>query len=121
MLGHSGDSSDLDHLSALADAGFILGMDRFGLNVETTFESRADTLIEMCRRGYADRMVLSHDVACYIDMIDPVVRSMLTQWTYLHIHDDVLPYIRDRGVTEAQIETMLVETPRRYFENNDAY
>ena len=121
VLGHSGDSSDVDHLSALADAGFILGMDRFGINVETTFESRADTLVEMCRRGYADRMVLAHDAACYIDWIDPNIFALMTQWNYLHIHDDVLPYIRERGVTEAQIDTMLVETPRRYFENNAAY
>ena len=121
VLGHSGDSNDVDHLSALADEGFILGMDRFGLNVETTFEARADTLVQMCRRGYADRMVLAHDVACYIDWIDPNVLAMMTQWNYLHIHDDVLSYLRGQGVTEAQIETMLVETPRRYFERNSAY
>jgi phosphotriesterase-related protein len=121
VLGHSGDSSDVEHLSALADVGFILGMDRFGINVETTFEARADTVVEMCRRGYADRMVLAHDAACYLDWIDPNVMALMTQWNYLHIHDDVLPYIRERGVTEAQIETMLVEVPRRYFENNAAY
>jgi len=121
VLGHSGDSSDVDHLSALADEGFILGMDRFGLNVETTFEARADTVVEMCRRGYADRMVLAHDAACYIDWIDPNVLAMMTDWSYLHIHDDVLPYLREQGVTEAQITTMLVDTPRRYFEDNEAY
>lgn len=121
ILGHSGDTSDVDHLSALADEGFILGMDRFGLNVGTTFEARADTVVEMCSRGYADRMVLAHDAACYIDWIDPNVLASLTQWNYLHIHDEVLPYIRQRGVSEVQIETMLVETPRRYFENNGAY
>ena len=121
VLGHSGDSADVDHLSALADQGFILGMDRFGLNVETTFEARADTVVEMCRRGYADRMVLSHDAACYIDWIDPNVIAMLTQWNYLHIYDEVLPYIRDRGVSDAQIDAMLIETPRPYFENNCAY
>ena len=121
VLGHSGDSADVDHLSALADEGFILGMDRFGINVETTFETRADTLIEMCRRGYADRMVLSQDAACHIDWIDPNVLPMMTQWNYLHIHDEVLPYVRERGVTELQIQTMLVDTPRRYFEDVTAY
>ena len=121
VLGHSGDSRDLDHLSALADDGFILGMDRFGLSLGTTFEARADTVVEMCRRGYADRMVLSHDTACYNDMIDPNVVALMTQWNYLHIHDEVLPYLRERGVTDAQIEAMLVETPRRYFENTSAY
>ncbi|HEY6471860.1 MAG TPA: hypothetical protein VIY26_03135 [Acidimicrobiales bacterium] len=121
VLGHTGDSADAEHLSALADHGFILGMDRFGLNVGTTHEARADILIEMCRRGYADRMVLSHDTSCYLDMIDPRIVQMMTSWTYLYIHDEVLPYIRERGVTDAQIETMLVENPRRYFENVGAY
>ena len=121
VLGHSGDSSDVDHLIALADEGFILGMDRFGINVETTFESRADIVAELCRRGYADRMVLAHDAACYIDWIDPNVIAMMTQWNYLHIHDDVLPYLREHGVSDKEIDTMLVDTPRRYFENISAY
>jgi phosphotriesterase-related protein len=121
VLGHSGDSADADHLSELAAQGFILGMDRFGINIETTFEARADTVVEMCRRGYADRMVLSHDAACHIDWIDPNVIGMMTQWHYLHIHDDVLPYLRDHGVTEDQIDAMLVANPRRYFESSKPY
>ena len=91
------------------------------VNVETTFETRADTVVEMCRRGYADRMVLAHDVACYLDWIDPNVMAMMTQWSYLHIYDEVLPYLREHGVTEDQINTMLVEAPRSYFEHNAAY
>lgn len=121
VLGHSGDSTDVEHLTELAEAGFVLGMDRFGINIETTFEARADTLIELCRRGFADRMVLSQDASCYIDWIDPNLMAALPQWHYLHIHDDVLPYIRERGVTDEMIEEMLVEVPKRYFENNGTY
>ncbi|MFB8266833.1 phosphotriesterase [Streptomyces sp. NPDC055955] len=116
VLGHSGDTTDVDHLGELAEAGFVLGMDRFGINLETTFEARAETVVEMCRRGYADRMVLSQDASCYIDWIDPAVMPLLPQWHYLHIADEVLPYLERRGVTEKQIETMLVDVPRRYFE-----
>ncbi len=116
VLGHSGDSDDVDHLSALAEAGFWLGMDRFGINLETTFEARADTVVELCRRGFAERMVLSHDAACYIDWIDPDALAFLPQWHYLHIEQDVLPYLREHGVTEAQVTTMLVANPRRVLE-----
>jgi phosphotriesterase-related protein len=116
VLGHSGDTTDCDHLGKLAEAGFVLGFDRFGINTETTFEARADTLVEMCRRGYASSIVLSHDASCYIDWIDPAVMPIMTQWHYLHIGDEVLPYIRAHGVTEEQITTMLVDTPRRIFE-----
>lgn len=121
VLGHSGDSADVDHLRELADYGFILGMDRFGIHVEAPFEARCDTVVEMCRRGYADQMVLSHDAACYIDWIDPNVIAIMDKWHYRHIHDDVLPYLRDHGVVEEQIDTMLVANPRRYFENTSAY
>jgi phosphotriesterase-related protein len=115
VLAHSGDSTDCDHLSELAEAGFLLGMDRFGINIATSFEARADTLIEMCRRGFAGSMVLAHDASCYIDWIDPAVLPFLPQWHYLHIGEEVLPYIRDRGVTAEQISAMLVDNPRRFF------
>ena len=91
-------------------------MDRFGLNVETTFEARADILVEMCRRGYAGSMVLSQDASCYIDWIDPEVLPFMAQWHYLHIGDEVLPYIRDRDVTDGEIATMLIENRRLFFE-----
>ena len=116
VLGHSGDSTDVDHLSALAEAGFWLGMDRFGINLATTFEARADTVVELCRRGFAERMVLAHDAACYIDWVDPGAMAFMPQWHYLHIEEEVVPYLRDHGVTDEQITTMLVDNPRRIFE-----
>ncbi|QUQ66016.1 phosphotriesterase PHP [Kutzneria sp. CA-103260] len=117
VLGHSGDTTDCDHLAELADAGFLLGMDRFGINLETTFEARAQTLVEMVRRGYAERMVLSQDASCYIDWIaEPMRQIALPQWNYTHLHDDVIPWVLERGVTQRQIDTMLVDVPRQYFE-----
>ena len=113
VLGHSGDTTDADHLQQLADAGFVLGMDRFGINLDTTFEARADIVVELCRRGYAGAMVLAHDASCYIDWLAPGVMEFLPQWHYLHIEQDVLPYLRTHGVTDAQIEQMLVANPRR--------
>jgi phosphotriesterase-related protein len=116
VLGHSGDSTDPDHLTELAESGFVLGMDRFGINLATTFEARAEILIEMCRRGFADRMVLSQDASCYIDWIDPNVMAFLPDWHYLHIGEKVLPYLREHGVSEEQITTMLVDVPRQVLE-----
>ena len=58
-------------------------------------------------------MGLAHDAACYIDWIDPDAIAFLPQWHYLHIEADVLPYLRDHGVTDDQITTMLVDNPRR--------
>ncbi len=120
VLGHSGDSTDADHLTALAEAGFVLGMDRFGLNLAMTFEERADIVVEMCRRGFAGSMVLSQDASCYIDWIDPGVMPFLPQWHYEHITAEVLPYLLEHGVTQEQVDTMLVDVPRRFFEGTAA-
>ncbi|MDQ1696830.1 MAG: phosphotriesterase-related protein [Frankiaceae bacterium] len=121
VLGHSGDSTDADHLAELADLGYVLGMDRFGIDTGGSFDERVAIVAEMASRGYADRMVLSQDAACYIDWIDPALLSMNPRWNYLHIRNDVLPALRERGVSEEQIDTMLVANPRRYFEDVEPY
>lgn len=117
VIGHSGDSTDLDYLCELADAGSYLGMDRFGLDVLLPFEQRVDTVAELARRGYAEKMVLSHDASCFIDWFSEEAKAeAVPNWIFTHISDDVLPALRERGVTEEQIETMMVNNPRRYFE-----
>jgi len=66
--------------------------------------------------------VLAHDAACYIDWVDQsLVPQVLPNWHYLHIKNDVIPALQERGVTDDQIEEMLVANPRRYFENVDPY
>lgn len=117
VIGHSGDSTDVDYLKEVADAGSILGMDRFGLDVLLPFEQRVDTVASLVADGYTDRMVLAHDAACFIDWFDPEAkRQAVPRWNYRHITEDVLPALRERGVTEEQIDTMLVDNIRRYFE-----
>ena len=121
VIGHAGDSNDLDYLSELADAGCLLGMDRFGLDIYNPTASRVDTIVALAERGYADRMVLAHHASCYIDYFpgadgQAAKEQIAPNWNYTHISKDVLPVLRERGVTEEQIRHMLVDAPRRYFE-----
>jgi phosphotriesterase-related protein len=120
VIGHAGDSNDLDYLKELADVGCLLGMDRFGLDIYNPTESRIDTIVTLAELGYADRMVLSHDASCYIDYFPGEAQASVQQiapnWNYTHISNDVLPALLERGVTEQQVRSMLVEAPRRYFE-----
>ena len=115
LLAHSGDTTDAEHLTALAEDGFLLGMDRFGIDATLDFDSRVGIVVEMCRRGFAGQMVLSQDASCYIDWIDPVFKPGLPNWHYLHVLRDVVPALLDRGVTQAHVDDMLVSTPRRFF------
>jgi len=109
-------------LGELKSRGSYIGMDRFGVDVLLPFEARVDTVARMCERGHAGKMVLSHDAACFNDWLpEAALPVVLPNWHYLHIHNDVIPALRERGVTGEQIETMLVTNPRRIFERQGAY
>jgi phosphotriesterase-related protein len=118
IVGHCGDSTDVDYLMKLADKGWILGMDRFGVNFTMTTQDRVNTIIAMVERGYVDQLALSHDCACWSDFfptIDLYAKAM-PQHNYLHISHDVIPALLEGGVTQAQIDRMFIDNPRRHFE-----
>ena len=122
VIGHCGDATDLNYLEQLVGAGSYIGMDRFGIDTILPFEERVNTVAEMCKRGHAKSMVLSHDANCFFHWLPrDQVAAALPRWSYKHIHDDVIPALKQKGVTDEQIRTMLVENPRRYFEKQGAY
>ncbi|CDQ42436.1 MAG: phosphotriesterase-related protein [Mycolicibacterium neoaurum] len=122
IIGHSGDTTDLAYLEELIADGSYLGMDRFGVDSILPFEERVDTVAQMCERGHAEKMVLSHDASCYFDALpEDTVSALLPNWHYLHIHNDVIPALKQRGVTDDQLHTMLVDNPRRIFDHGGGY
>jgi phosphotriesterase-related protein len=122
VIGHSGDSTDLDYLEELLLAGSTLGMDRFGVDVYCPTADRVDTVVRLCERGWTDRLVLSHDASCHIDWFDDdMIRQIQPNWHFLHISRDVLPALRERGLSEEQIDTMLIHAPRRILDHGPSY
>ena len=121
IIGHSGDTTDLDYLETVISKGSYIGMDRFGIDTILSFEDRVSTVARMCERGHAGKMVLSHDAACFSDWLPEAVYTMMPNWHYLHIHNDVIPALKQRGVTDDQISTMLVDNPRKIFERQGSY
>jgi phosphotriesterase-related protein len=117
VIGHSGDTTDLQYLEALLSAGSYLGMDRFGVNVLLPLEERVRVVAELCRRGHAGKLVLSHDASCYNHHIpDEVLTTVVPDWHFRHIPDDVLPALRQAGVSDVEIHQMLVDNPRTILE-----
>jgi len=117
VIGHSGDTTDVDYLCQLADAGSMLGMDRFGLDVLLPFDDRIATIVELVRRGYVDSIGLAHDASCFIDWFDPDLKTQtVPNWNFRHISQDVIPTLLKAGLSEADVETILVTNPRRHFE-----
>jgi phosphotriesterase-related protein len=120
VIAHAGDSNDLDYLRAIADTGASLGCDRFGIDHFNPMADRITTLLALLAEGYGDRVLLSHDAACFDDFMvgDPLFADEKPD--YLLISTEVVPALLDGGATPAQIDQMMIENPRRLFGGHTA-
>jgi phosphotriesterase-related protein len=116
VVGHSNETTDLDYLQKIIDAGSYVGWDRCGQSMDVPLDSQLDTLAELCYRGNASRVMLSHDKSSFMDYwTGAEIDKVLPDWQYTYITSGVLPGLRDRGVPEDEIEQMLVRNPREFF------
>jgi phosphotriesterase-related protein len=120
VIGHSGGTVNTDYHLSLIDNGSYLGFDHFGLP-GITLEERVDAVARLCARGYAERIVLSHDAMCFVDWFPRSVMDATETWRWTYISDTVVPSMRARGISEADITTMLVDNPRRILEGGAPY
>ncbi len=122
VIGHCGDTEDLEHLESILARGSTIGMDRFGVDIYLSMEKRVSTVAALCRRERAEQMVLSHDACCHFDFFPAdLMAGAVPNWNFRHIPDDVIPALRKEGVSGEQIRTLTVDNPRRIFESQGAY
>jgi phosphotriesterase-related protein len=115
MIAHTGDTDEIDHVEQLLALGPYIGMDRYGTAIFLPDEQRNATVAELCRRGYADRMVLSQDACATIDWFpEEMVAQLAPNWHFSYIFEQILDQLRALGVSEADIDTMLDEVPMRW-------
>jgi phosphotriesterase-related protein len=120
VIGHSGGTVNTDYHLQLIDNGSYLGFDHFGVP-GITLEERVDAVARLCERGYAERLVLSHDAMCFVDWFPRAVMDTSSEWRWTYISDTVLPALTARGVRENDIARMLVHNPRTILEGGQAY
>lgn len=114
VIGHAGDSDDLDYLCRLTDAGSYLGLDRFGLDYYLPLERRVATVAALCERGLVDRLLLSSDAACHLDGARASdMARVAPAHRHAHVPADVVPLLLEAGVSAGDVRTMLVDNPRR--------
>jgi len=126
IIGHVGDAKDLSYAEELIAAGSTVGLDRLGAASiganAITPDERVDVIIELVRRGYADRILLSHDTHVRSDSIDRRLRESNTpDWRYTHIPDVVVPRLLEAGISQEDIDQMLVKNPQRIFSETSSY
>ncbi len=115
VIAHAGDSNDLDYLRAIADTGASLGCDRFQIEHFNPDADRVRTLAALVAEGYTDRVHIGHDAACFYDFMIDNPPFADERPDYLHFSTRIVPQLIDAGVTQAQIDQMLIENPRRFF------
>lgn len=114
VIGHSGDTDDLGYLQTLLDKGSYLGLDRFGLDYFLPLRRRIEVVAELCSRGYASQLLLSHDSCCAnIAYTAEEMEALAPGHNLTLIEREVLPRLRGLGVGEADISAMLTTNPAR--------
>jgi phosphotriesterase-related protein len=116
LIGHSNETSDVDYLVEMMDAGSYLGFDRCGLMVDHPLADQQETLVELCKRGYAGQIVLSQDRHCYSDWFpEDGVLSFLPDWHHGFVQQSLIPGLLQNGVTQDQVDQMMMKNPVAFF------
>lgn len=114
VIGHSGDSDDLDYLRELAARGSFLGFDRFGMQHMGSDEIRVRNLLALLEEGFGGQLVLSHDAAVFSRVTPPSWRAANTpDWHMEHLSRTILPRLRAEGVGDEGIRQLMIDNPRR--------
>ncbi|MCP1337797.1 phosphotriesterase family protein [Futiania mangrovi] len=108
---------DVDGLVRLADTGCVIEFDFFGIESSWyPFQPDIDlpndgTRLRLLRgladSGHLDRIAVSQDICTRTRLVSGGGHG------YGHLFRNVIPLMRLRGFTEAEIEQMFVHTPRR--------
>ncbi|MCH8205798.1 MAG: aryldialkylphosphatase [Chloroflexi bacterium] len=112
VMGHS-DSMAYDDLPLaieLLSRGVYIELDMIGRETVLGLSLTAKDVVsipKLIAAGYEDRIVLSHDV-CWKTQLKYYGGS-----GYSFILEKFLPHLRETGVTNEQIDKMMVENPRR--------
>lgn len=110
IIGHLGERRNAKDVLAVAGKGVYVEIDHVGrpANAGTQpEEQRARDVVDTVRAGYLERALISMDICA----------NSLMHWNGGHGYDYLLvkfvPMLIELGLTKAEIQTILVENPRR--------
>ena len=121
IVGHSDGRDDHDYQKSLADRGAYVGFDRFGLEMLIPDAVRMKNLKALADCGHKDRIMVSHDtVNCWVGSYnggDPAdLLKTLPNWRMTHMFENIFPELKRMGMTQEDLDHIIVENPRRWFE-----
>ncbi|MBM3666242.1 MAG: phosphotriesterase [Actinobacteria bacterium] len=122
QIAHTGDTDDLGYIEGLLEKGVWIGMDRYGLDIFLPTDKRNATVLALLEKGHAGRMILSQDfdipIANGLDWFPPEfveqMEPLAKDWSMTFLFESVIPALKEAGMSDEQLETMMVENPKRW-------
>jgi phosphotriesterase-related protein len=106
---------DLPYHEDLLRTGVNIAYDHFGREYHydaghiqyPTDLQRVEALAELISRDYIDQLFISQDVCMKMDL------HRYGRWGYDHILTHIVPMAKTVGISEQEMETLLVDNPKR--------
>ena len=115
-IGHSNDTDDLDYLTGIAARGALVGLDRFNpIAGEAELARRSGLALALAQAGYAEQVALGHDASPFY-CFAPRPADADTSGCWLPIPQIEIPWLRQHGATEEQIQAMTTGSIASSFE-----
>ncbi|HLO34984.1 MAG TPA: hypothetical protein VK194_02840, partial [Candidatus Deferrimicrobium sp.] len=129
LIGHQDQGPSEQHLE-IARRGSFVGIDRVGLLLAPE-EHRADCVAAIVAAGFADRLLLSQDHMCCLaspkfpypvpaamqeafEQMLPTIYDQMYRRPHTYLFTDFLPLLRDRGIDDATVDSILTDNARRF-------
>jgi phosphotriesterase-related protein len=128
LIGHCCGNADPVYHRRVVDGGSYIGFDRIGLHRYQPDEVRADNLVRLVKSGHRAQIMMSQDRHCgwYGKMARQVTAEEQArmdelraagQWPppYTYMFTDFVPMLKERGLSDHEINSILQDNPKRFF------
>ena len=122
-IGHAFGNTDREYLKSIMNNGSYVSCDQISYNeMICVTPELASCVADLCKEGYAQYIFLSHDKNvytdygfCLTDMRRDRQNNPITG-SYTEVFEEMIPLLKQKGVSDIYIEDMMLNNPRRYFE-----
>ncbi len=128
LIGHCCGNADPAYHRRVVDGGSYIGFDRIGILRLQPDEVRADNLVRLVKSGHRAQIMMSQDRYC--GWLGKFARQLSAEeqaridtlqadgkWPppYTYLFTDFVPMLKDRGLSDHEIDAILHDNPRRFF------
>ncbi len=127
-IGHLCDTHDIDYLEAVLKKGVYINFDRMSMSYTAPEGEigKMKTIVELVKRGWGKKIMLGHDRCVALLGGDlPKVGMLQTEsflkgadmsyWRLDGICEYHLPNLKKMGLTQEQIDDLMINNPARFF------